>query len=209
MISGLKKGGVFLLNSIWDAEETKKRLPDDMKKYLAENEINFYIINATKIAVEIGLGNRTNTIMQSAFFKISDVIPYEEAVGHMRKAIIKSFGMKGEEIVNMNFASIERGGELEKVEVPKEWAKIEVKSAKDDRDIPDFIRNIVEPMNAQRGDELPVSAFLGREDGTFPQGTTAYENEVLQLKCPNGCRKTVFSVTSVLMFALTHASVLS
>ena len=184
MITGLRKGGVFLLNSIWDAEETKKRLPDDMKKYMAENEINFYIINATKIAVEIGLGNRTNTIMQSAFFKISEVIPYEEAVGHMRKAIIKSFGMKGEEIVNMNFASIERGGELEKVEVPKEWAKIEVKSAKDDREIPDFIRNIVEPMNAQRGDELPVSTFLGREDGTFPQGTTAYEKRGIAVEVP-------------------------
>lgn len=184
MISGLKKGGVFLLNSIWDVEETKERLPDDMKKYMAENEINFYIINATKIAVEIGLGNRTNTIMQSAFFKIADVIPYEEALSHMRKAVIKSFGKKGEEVVNMNFASITRGAELEKVEIPAEWAKINVQVAKDERNIPDFIRNVVEPMNAQRGDELPVSTFLGREDGTFPQGTTAYEKRGIAVDVP-------------------------
>jgi pyruvate-ferredoxin/flavodoxin oxidoreductase len=184
MIAGLKKGGVFLLNSIWDAEETKERLPDDMKKYMAENEINFYIINATKIAVEIGLGNRTNTIMQSAFFKIADVIPYEEALSHMRKAVIKSFGKKGEEVVNMNFASIDRGAELEKVEIPAEWANINVQVTKDERDIPDFIRNVVEPMNAQRGDELPVSTFLGREDGTFPQGTTAFEKRGIAVDVP-------------------------
>lgn len=184
MITGLKKGGVFLLNSIWDAEETKKRLPDDMKKYMAENEINFYIINGTKIAVEIGLGNRTNTIMQSAFFKIANVIPYEQAREHMRKAVIKSFGMKGEEIVNMNFAAIDRGTELEKVEIPAEWAKLEVKEAVDKRDIPEFIRKVVEPMNAQRGDELPVSTFIGREDGTFPQGTTAYEKRGIAVEVP-------------------------
>jgi len=184
MITGLKKGGVFLLNSIWDAEETKDRLPEDMKKYIADNDINFYIINATKIAAEIGLGGRTNTIMQSAFFKISEVIPYEEAVGHMRKAIIKSFGIKGEEIVNMNFASVDRGGELEKIEIPAEWSKIKVAAKVDDHDIPDFIRNVVEPMTAQLGDDLPVSTFVGREDGSFPPGTTAYEKRGIAVEVP-------------------------
>jgi pyruvate-ferredoxin/flavodoxin oxidoreductase len=184
MLKGLKKGGTFLLNSIWDEEETKDRLPDSFKKYLGENDIQFYIINGTKIAEEIGLGNRTNTIMQSAFFKISNVIPYELAVTEMKKAIIKSFGHKGEDIVNMNHAAVDRGGDVTKIEVPKEWAKIEVKTAKDSRDIPDFIKHVVEPINAQKGDDLPVSAFLGREDGTFPAGTTEYEKRGIAVNVP-------------------------
>lgn len=184
MLKGLKKGGTFLLNSIWDAEETKHRLPDHMKKYLATNDIRFYIINATKIAEEIGLGGRTNTIMQSAFFKISNVIPYELAVEQMKKFIIKSFGRKGEDIVNMNFAAVDKGGDVEKVEIPKEWAKIEVKKHTDERDIPDFIKHVMEPINAQRGDDLPVSAFLGREDGTFPAGTTQYEKRGIAVDVP-------------------------
>lgn len=184
MLKGLKKGGTFLLNSIWDAEETKNRLPDHMKKYLAVNNIKFYIINATVIAEEIGLGGRTNTIMQSAFFKISEVIPYELAVEQMKKFIIKSFGKKGEEIVNMNFAAVDRGGDVEMVEIPKEWAKIEVTKTIDSRNIPDFIKNIMEPINAQKGDDLPVSAFLGREDGTFPAGTTQYEKRGIAVHVP-------------------------
>lgn len=184
MLKGLKKGGTFLLNSIWEAEETKHRLPDQMKKYLAVNDIQFYTINGTKIAEEIGLGGRTNTIMQSAFFKISNVIPYELAVEQMKKFIIKSFGKKGEDIVNMNFAAVDKGGEVEKVEIPKEWAKIEVKKAIDDRDIPDFIKYVVEPINSQKGDDLPVSAFLGREDGTFPAGTTQYEKRGIAVHVP-------------------------
>ncbi len=184
MLRGLKKGGTFLLNSIWDAEETKNRIPDHFKKYMAENDIQFYIINGTKIAEEIGLGNRTNTIMQSAFFKISEVIPYDLAVEQMKKAIIKSFGHKGEDIVNMNFLAVNKGGEVEKIEVPKSWAKTEVKTATDDRDIPDFIKYVAEPINAQKGDDLPVSAFLGREDGTFPAGTTAYEKRGVAVSVP-------------------------
>ncbi len=184
MLKGLKKGGTFLLNSIWDAEGTKERLPDSIKKYMAENDIKFYIINATQIAKDIGLGNRTNTIMQSAFFKISEVIPYEDAVSEMRKFIIKSFGLKGEEIVNMNFAAVERGGQVEEVAVPKEWAKISVKKDKATNDKPAFIRDIVEPINAQQGDDLPVSAFLGREDGSFPPGTAAYEKRGIAVDVP-------------------------
>lgn len=187
MLAGLKKGGTFLLNSIWDVEETKKRLPDYMKKYLAENEINFYIINATKIAEEIGLGNRTNTIMQSAFFKISQVIPYEKAVEQMKKAILKDFGRKGDDIVNMNYAAVDKGGEaVVKVDIPAEWKNIQAENTVGQvtGDMPDFIKNIVVPINSLKGDDLPVSAFLGREDGTFEAGTAAYEKRGIAVNVP-------------------------
>ena len=183
-LRGLKDGGTFLYNSIWDAEETKKRLPDNVKQYLAAHNISMYIINATEVAEKIGLGNRTNTILQSAFFKISEVIPYEIAVKEMKKAIMKSYGRKGDDIVNMNNAAVDAGGDVTKVEIPAEWAKIEVKPVVDTRDIPDFIKNVVEPMNAQKGDDLPVSAFLGYEDGTFPAGTTAYEKRGIAVHVP-------------------------
>ncbi len=172
---GLKKGGTFLLNTIWNAEEVKKHLPDNVKKYLAANNINFYIINATGIAEEIGLGNRTNTILQSAFFKITGVIPYDLAVEQMKKFIVKSYGKKGEDIVNMNYAAVDRGGDVVKVDVPAEWANIKVEGEKADTNVPEFIAKVVRPVNAQAGDDLPVSAFTGREDGTWDQGTTTYE----------------------------------
>ncbi len=184
MLKGLKKGGTFLLNSIWDAEESPNRLPDHMKKYMAENEIKFYIINATSIAEEIGLGNRTNTIMQAAFFKISEVIPYEQALTEMKKAVKKSFGRKGEEIVKMNNEAIDKGAAVTEVIIPAEWKNIVVEATKDTRNIPDFIKNVVEPINSMKGDDLPVSAFLGREDGTFPAGTAAYEKRGIAVNVP-------------------------
>lgn len=184
MLKGLKDGGSFLFNSIWDEEETKRRLPDHMKKYLAEHHIRFYIINATAIAEEIGLGGRTNTIMQSAFFKIAEVIPYDLAVEEMKKAIKKSFGLKGEDIVQMNYAAVERGGNYLEIPVPGEWKDLEVKPFEDRRDIPDFIKYVVEPINAQKGDDVPVSAFVGREDGTFPAGTTRYEKRGVAVNVP-------------------------
>lgn len=201
-LRGIKQNGTFLYNSIWDVEETKKHLPDHVKKTLAEKNINMYIINATEIAEEIGLGNRTNTILQSAFFKISQVIPYDLAVVEMKKAIEKSYGRRGEEIVRMNYAAVEAGGNVIKVDIPAEWAKIEIKKEVDNRDIPDFIKNVMEPMTAQKGDDLPVSAFLGYEDGTFPAGTTAYEREVLLLMFLSGSQKIVSNVTNVLTFVL-------
>ena len=184
MLKGLKKGGSFLLNSIWDEEETKKRLPDHMKKYLATNDIKFYVINATRIAEEIGMGNRTNSIMQAAFFKVSSVIPYDLAVKEMKKAIEKTYGRKGENVVKMNFASIDKGGEVKEIKVPADWKNIEVKTKKDDRKIPDFIKNVMEPINALKGDDLPVSAFKEREDGTFPCGTTEYEKRGVAVSVP-------------------------
>jgi pyruvate-ferredoxin/flavodoxin oxidoreductase len=184
MLKGLKPGGTFLLNSIWDAEETKNRLPVSMKKYMAANNINFYIINATKIAEDLGLGNRTNTIMQAAFFKIANVIPYELAVKEMKYFIEKSFGRKGEEVVKMNNAAVDKGGEVEKVEIPAAWAKLADEQSKDTRDISEFFRDVAEPMNLMRGDDLPVSAFVGREDGTFPAGTTQYEKRGIAVNVP-------------------------
>jgi len=184
MLKGLKKNGIFLLNSIWDAEETKKRLPDSMKKYMAENHINFYMINATEIAKELGLGSRTNTIMQAAFFKVANVIPYEKAETEMKKFINKSYGKKGENIVKMNYAAVDKGSEVVKVEVPAEWAKITLVKEKDTRKIPAFVRDIMEPINKQEGDTLPVSAFVGREDGTFPAGTAAYEKRGIAVTVP-------------------------
>ncbi len=186
VLKGLKKGGSFLLNSIWDADETKERLPDHMKKYLAEKEINFYIINGTQLGVDLGLGNRTNTIMQSAFFRITNVIPFEMAVEEMKKAILKSYGKKGEQVVKMNYAAIDAGGSnVVKVEVPAEWKNIVVRA--EDKDItlrPKYITDLVDVMNAQKGDDLPVSTFVGYEDGTFLPGTAAYEKRGIAVTVP-------------------------
>jgi pyruvate-ferredoxin/flavodoxin oxidoreductase len=184
VLKGLKKGGTFLLNSLWDAAGTVERIPNKIKRYLAENEINFYIIDATAIAEEIGLGNRTNTIMQSAFFKIANVIPYSEAVEEMKKFVIKSFGKKGEDVVRMNHAAVDRGGDVTKVDVQASWKALPDNAVAANPNIPEFIRNIVEPINNQMGDDLPVSAFLGREDGTFPAGTAAYEKRGIAVHVP-------------------------
>ena len=187
VLKGLKKGGSFLLNSVHDAQTTCATLPDHMKAYLAKNNISFYIINATKIAAELGLGSRTNTIMQSAFFKIANVIPFDKAVEEMKKAILKSYGKKGEDIVNMNYAAVDAGGKsVEKIEVPAEWANIEVKAVAHtvDASRPAFLRNICDPINALKGDDLPVSAFNGREDGTWDNGTAAYEKRGVAVMVP-------------------------
>ncbi len=185
LMKGLKKGGSFLLNSIWDAEEVKEHLPAKMKKYMAENDINFYIINATKLAAEIGLGGRTNTILQSAFFKISGVIPFDKAVEQMKKFIVKSYGKKGEKIVNMNYAAVDCGGDnVVKVDVPAEWASIEVEEEVAAGNRPEYISKVVDVINAQDGNSLPVSAFDGAEDGTFPSGTTAFEKRGIAVNVP-------------------------
>ena len=187
VLKGLKPGGSFLLNSVHDVETTCATLPDHMKVYLAKNKINFYIINATKIAAELGLGSRTNTIMQSAFFKIANVIPFEKAVEEMKHAILKSYGKKGEDIVNMNYAAVDAGGNaVEKVEVPAEWAQVEDRGFEhaSNASYPEFVRKIVEPINGLKGDQLPVSAFNGREDGTWDNGTAAYEKRGIAVNVP-------------------------
>ncbi|TJX15218.1 pyruvate:ferredoxin (flavodoxin) oxidoreductase [Tissierella creatinini] len=184
LLKGLKKGGTFLLNCIWDESELEKNLPAKMKKFIAENDINFYIINATRIASDIGLGGRTNMIMQSAFFKLAKVMPIEDAVGHLKKSIVNAYGKKGEKIVNMNYEAVDKGIDaLVKIGVPTSWK--DAVDTETENLLPEFIKNVVEPMNRQEGDNLPVSTFIGREDGTFPMGTSAYEKRAIAVEVPH------------------------
>ncbi len=171
---GLRDGGTFLLNTIWEGEELAKNLPNNIKKYFADHNITVYYINATKIAQEIGLGNRTNTILQSAFFRITEVIPVDLAVEQMKKFIVKSYGKKGEDVVNKNYAAVDRGGEYKQLPVDKAWSNLPADEQPANND-PAFINEVVRPINAQNGDLLKVSAFKGIEDGTWAQGTAAYE----------------------------------
>ena len=186
VLKGIKQNGTLLLNSLWDEEETLKRIPDHVKAVIGKKNITLYIINATKIAAEIGLGGRTNTILQSAFFKITGIIPYEQAVEYMKKAIVKSYGKKGEHIVNMNYAAVDRGGEYVKVEIPADWKDITAKfeNANAARLAPAFVKEIADVVNAQAGDTLPVSVFNEYVDGTIPAGTTAYEKRGIAVKVP-------------------------
>ncbi|MCM1199272.1 MAG: pyruvate:ferredoxin (flavodoxin) oxidoreductase, partial [Clostridium sp.] len=186
VLKGIKENGTLLLNSIWDEEETIKRIPDHVKSVIGKKNITLYIINATKIASEIGLGGRTNTILQSAFFKITGIIPYEDAVAYMKKAIEKSYGKKGENIVKMNYAAVDRGGEYTKVNVPADWKDITAKfeNPNKDRLAPEFVKNIADVVNAQCGDSLHVSAFNEIVDGTIPAGTAAYEKRGIAVNIP-------------------------
>ena len=186
VLKGIKEGGSFLLNSLWDEKETLERLPDHVKSVIGRKHINLYIINATKIAAEIGLGGRTNTILQSAFFRITGIIPAEDAVKYMKAAALKSYGKKGENVVNMNYAAIDRGGEYVKVEVPTEWANINAKFVNHnaERLATPFVKEIADKVNAQEGDSLPVSAFLPYMDGTMPNGTAAYEKRGVAVNVP-------------------------
>ena len=171
---GLQKNGTFLLNTVWSDEELAKHLPNKVKRYFAQNNITVYYINATAIAQEIGLGNRTNTILQSAFFRITEVIPVDLAIEQMKKFILKSYGKKGEDIVNKNYAAVDRGGEYKQLAVDPAWATLEDDAIEPNND-PAFINEVVRPINAQDGDLLKVSAFKGIEDGTWMQGTAKYE----------------------------------
>ncbi len=187
VIDKIRKGGTFLLNSIHTAQEVAQRIPDRVKKILADKEVNFYIINATKLARDIGLGTRTNTIMQAAFFKLADVIPYEEAKTYMKEYAKKAYGNKGDEIVQMNYAAIDSGeAGLVKVEVNKEWLNLEggplIVNSKYVGS--DFVENFAKVVNAAKGDTLPVSIFTNREDGTFENGTTKYEKRAIATVVP-------------------------
>jgi pyruvate-ferredoxin/flavodoxin oxidoreductase len=184
MISDLKENGTFLLNCAWDLEAFEENLPASMKQFIAQNKIRFYTIDAVHLAKEIGLGGRINTIMQSAFFKLADIIPVEEAVDYMKKAAYKSYGSKGDEVVRMNYEAIEAGVEhVKKVDVPASWVSATEISTPNEK-IPEFINKVVNVMNSQKGDLLPVSAFAGREDGTFPQGTSKYEKRSIAVDVP-------------------------
>ncbi|MCR5571225.1 MAG: pyruvate:ferredoxin (flavodoxin) oxidoreductase [Bacteroidales bacterium] len=186
VLKGIKEGGSLLLNSLWDEEETLKRIPDHAKAVIGKKHIKLYIINATKIAAEIGLGGRTNTILQSAFFRITGIIPAEDAVKYMKDAALKSYGKKGENVVNMNYAAIDRGGEYTEVKVPADWATITAKFTNPNaaRLAPAFVKEIADVVNAQCGDTLPVSAFRPYMDGTMPAGSAAYEKRGVAVNVP-------------------------
>ena len=171
---GLRDGGTFLLNTIWEGEELAKNLPNKVKRYFAQHNITVYYMNATKIAREIGLGNRTNTILQSAFFRITEVIPVDLAVEQMKKFIVKSYGKKGQDIVDKNYAAVDRGMEYKTLAIDPAWANLADEAVVENND-PAFINEVVRPINAQDGDLLKVSAFKGIEDGTWQQSTAKYE----------------------------------
>ncbi len=184
LLAGLKKGGTFLLNTTWSEEDLNTKLPASMKRYLAENEINFYTVNAVQIAQDLGLGGRFNMVMQSAFFKLANIIPIDTAVGYLKDAVVTSYGKKGQNIVDMNNGAIDKGIEaVHKVAVPADW-KNAADTAAEEEAVPEFISKIQNVMNRQEGDRLPVSAFKGMEDGTFPAGTAAYEKRGIAIKVP-------------------------
>ncbi|WP_295157652.1 pyruvate:ferredoxin (flavodoxin) oxidoreductase [Selenomonas sp. AE3005] len=185
LLAGLKKGGKFLLNTVWSDADLDKHLPAAMKRYIAKNEIEFYTVNAVDIAKELGLGGRFNMVMQSAFFKIAAIIPLETAVEYLKDAVVKSYGKKGEKVVNMNNGAIDKGIEaLHRVEVPAAWADA-ADEAVEKKDAPAFITEIQEVMNRQEGDKLPVSKFTeDMVDGTFPVGGAAYEKRGTAINVP-------------------------
>ncbi|WP_371377276.1 pyruvate:ferredoxin (flavodoxin) oxidoreductase [Sporomusa aerivorans] len=184
VLEGLKPDGSFLLNCQWSEAELDQNLPAAMKKYLAGNNIQMYIIDAVKIAQEIGLGGRINMIMQAAFFKIAGIIPEEDAVNYLKDAIQKSYGKKGEKVVAMNNAAVDQGiNAIVKVATPASW-QAATESETHSKEAPAFIKNVLIPMNRQEGDKLPVSAFIGLEDGSYPMGTSAYEKRGIAIDVP-------------------------
>ncbi|MBZ2175920.1 pyruvate:ferredoxin (flavodoxin) oxidoreductase [Schnuerera sp. xch1] len=185
LIDGLKDGGTFLLNCNWSEDELEENLPASLKRYIAEHNIDFYTIDATKIASEIGLGGRINMVMQSAFFKLSNVIPIDDAIKHLKDSIKKTYGKKGDDIVNMNYEAVEKGIDaLVKVNIPDSWKNAEDEQAAATKELPEFIENVANIMNKKKGDKLPVSTFVGREDGSFPHGTAAYEKRGVAVNVP-------------------------
>ena len=187
VLRGLKKGGKFLLNTKWNPEELDERLPASMKRYIAVNDIEFYTIDGVKIAQDVGLGGRINMIMQAAFFKIANIIPVEDAVKYLKEAVVSSYGKKGEKIVNMNNQAIDAGSEgIVKITVPLDWRTAEDDKFENNEDFPEFVKEIVKPMNRLEGDSMPVSTFVnaGMHDGTFMHGTTAYEKRGIATNVP-------------------------
>ncbi len=184
ILKGLKAGGTFVLNCPWNQDELDENLPNQLKKQIKDHNINFYIIDAARIAQEIGLGSRINMIMQAAFFKLIDVIPIEEATTHLKEFVKKTYGKKGEEIVRLNNQAIDKGIDgLVKVEIPDYWGQSEV-DKEEIKDEPKFIKDIQRPMARLDGDDLPTSAFVGMEDGTFPLGVSAYEKRGIAVMIP-------------------------
>ena len=187
LLKGLKKNGTFLLNCNWTVEELDEKLPATMKQSIAKNEVNFYIIDAIAIGNKLGLGSHVNMVMQAAFFKLANVIPVEEAINYLKASVVKAYGKSGQSVVDMNIAAIDQGvSSFVKVEVPASWANADNAQAQAAAavDEPAYIKNFVRPVSALEGDCLPVSIFSGREDGTVPTGTSAYEKRGIAVIVP-------------------------
>lgn len=185
VVAGLKKGGTLLLNCNWSAADLDAQLPGYMKRYIAQNDVKLYVIDAVKIAQEIGLGGRINMIMQSAFFKLADIIPLADAIAYLKEAVEHSYGMKGQNIVDMNNAAIDAGVEaIVEVEVPAAWAEAQDTAAVEAATGNEFVDKLLVPMNRLEGDSLPVSAFADYADGTFPSGTSAFEKRGIAINVP-------------------------
>jgi len=190
IVNDVKPGGTFLLNCQWSLDELNTHLPDEVKKYIATNDIKFYIVNAIDKAREIGMGKRTNTILQSAFFALAKIMPMEEAIDYMKKAAYKSYSKKGEAVVNSNYAAIDAGvSAIVEVKIPAEWKDITVRTKKEKvegnrPELVKFVREIVKPVSKMQGDSLPVSVFTDHADGSFPQGSAAYEKRGVAVDVP-------------------------
>jgi len=185
MLSDLKPNGTFVLNTNWTGEELEEKLPGDMKKYLAENNIDFYTINAVDIAQDVGLGNRINMVMQTAFFKLAKILPVDDAIKYLKNAIEDTYGHKGEKIVEMNKRAVDKAMDaLIKVDIPDSWSSAKSEEEKVDQDLPDFVNDVVKVVQKQKGDDLPVSTFTGREDGHFPPGLSKYEKRGVAVNVP-------------------------
>jgi pyruvate-ferredoxin/flavodoxin oxidoreductase len=207
MLKDLKEGGIFLLNTFWGTDELEHKLPASLKRALAAKKARFYTMDAYRIAREIGLGNRINMVMQAAFFALTNVIPLDDAVKYLKEGIKKSYGKKGQKILDMNYAAVDQGiRAFEQAEIPAFWAQ-----AKDEDDLsaaglPEFIEEVLIPMNRQEGDSLPVSAFVGRENGEFPSGTSAYEKRGVAISVPTWSPESCTQCNQC-AFVCPHASI--
>ncbi|MDR1778389.1 MAG: pyruvate:ferredoxin (flavodoxin) oxidoreductase [Clostridiales Family XIII bacterium] len=206
MLRDLKEGGKFLLNTFWTVDELEEKLPASVKRALAEKNVDFYIIDGFKYAREIGLGTRINMLMQSAFFKLTEVIPVDDAVKYLKDGIDKTYGKKGQKILDMNYAAVDAGLlHIVKVDVPASWAQAE-DAAAGDSGVPAFIEEVLVPMNRQEGDVLPVSKFTGIEDGTFPSGTSQYEKRGVAISVPEWKKENCIQCNQC-SFVCPHAAI--
>jgi len=207
ILQGIEEGGTFLLNCTWTPAELSEKLPAAMKRTIANKKLKFYIINAAQIAQDIGLGGRINMICQSAFFKLANIIPIEDAVQYLKDSIVATYGKKGQAIIDMNMMAVDKGvNAIVPVTVPADWADAVDAPAIETQDIPDYVKDVCRPINAQKGYDLPVSAFMGHEDGTLPAGTAAYEKRGVALFVPHWHKENCIQCNQC-AFVCPHATI--
>lgn len=207
ILQGIEEGGTFLLNCTWTPEELSEKLPAAMKRTIANKHLKFYIINAAQIAQDIGLGGRINMICQSAFFKLANIIPIEEAVQHLKDSIVATYGKKGQSVIDMNMMAVDKGvNAIVPVTVPADWADAVDAPVAETQEIPEYVQNICRPINAQKGYDLPVSTFMGYEDGTLPAGSAAYEKRGVALFVPHWHKENCIQCNQC-AFVCPHATI--